>query len=126
MRRPRVTMSRNGRISSGRLGPPKATSSTASYRMPSAPVGKLVDDLDEDLHVLDGRVLVDAMTEVEDVARPPAGGIQDGLRALPHICGRGQEHGGLEVPLHRDVVAHRPPAVREIHAPVEPAAVTAG
>src|SRR5947207_14849981 len=56
----------------------------------SAPVGQLVDDLDEGFHVLDGRVLVNAVTQVEDVARPAAGRVQNGLRALPYICGRGQ------------------------------------
>src|SRR5438093_13747235 len=119
MRRPRVTMSRNGRISSGRVGPPNAISSTASCGMELSPVGELVHDVHERLHVLDGRVLVDAVTEVEDVTGPTARGVQHGFRPHPYIWGRRQQHGRIEIPLHRDVVTDACPSRGEIHAPVE-------
>ena len=121
MRRPRVTFSRNGRISSGRVGPPKAISRTASRHPASAAARReLVHGVDQRAHVVDRRLGQDAVAEVEDVARavpPPARGWRPrGAR----ISGIGASSAvGIEVALHGDVVAEPRPGRVEVDAPVE-------
>src|SRR5581483_11769922 len=69
----------------------------------------------------DGRVGLgeDAVADVEDVAGPAAGALEDveggRLRPLP----RAEEDGGVEVPLHRAARADGEPAPVERDTPVE-------
>ena len=59
------------------------------------------------------------MAQIEDVAGPAGRAIEDGLHAAADVRGLRQEHHRVEVPLHRDVVAHGRPRGVEIDAPVQ-------
>src|SRR3990170_1875029 len=91
MRRPAVTSWRKGRMSSGFSGPPNAIRSTESAALIAVPTvlsrlvraralpaqRELVNHLHHGDHVLDGRLGKHAVAEVEDVAGPAGGPIQD-------------------------------------------------
>ena len=63
-----------------------------------------MDHVDEHADVLDGRALVDAVAEVEDVSRAPAGAGQDRLHTLADRRRRGEQRGRIQVALHAHVV----------------------
>ena len=67
---------------------------------------QFMDGVDERPDVVDRGSGEDAVAEVEDVARP-AGGLRRGSRraCAPDLGGRGEQRGGVEVALDRDVVA---------------------
>src|SRR6185503_21014261 len=104
MRRPRVTLSRNGRMSSGWVGPPKARSSTASARIgDSLSRGELVDHLHQRLRVCHRRFGQDAVPEVEDVTGTPARLAEDRLDAPAELRQRREERRRIEVALDGDI-----------------------
>src|SRR4029077_17112757 len=75
--------------------------------------------LDQELEVLDARRWRDAVSEVEDVPRPPVGATQDVHRAgANHVCGT-QQHSRVEVALHPAAKADAPPPLIEVDVPVE-------
>ena len=65
------------------------------------------------------------MAEVEDVTGTAPRAVEDVLHARADIRRLREKHGGVEVPLHRDVVADGGPARVEVNAPVEPDHVAA-
>src|SRR5262245_29216558 len=117
MRRPRVTFSRNGRISSGHVGPPNAISRTASLEAISRAaraLRQLVYRVDARPHVVDGGGRQHAVSEIEDVPWPAGRLTQDGRDALADLRdGREQRH-RIEVPLHRHVRPEPAPGGVEI------------
>src|SRR5262245_38826750 len=104
--RPRVTFARNGRISSGRVGPPKAIRRTASARaVTPSPARQLVDGVDERADVFDRRLGQDPVPEIEDVARPARGLAEDRGRLRADLGDGCEEDERVEVSLDGDVVA---------------------
>ena len=75
--------------------------------------------IDEGDGIFDGRLLDDAVAEVEDVAGAAGGLIEDVLGAAADFVAVGQEHERIEVALHRPVVADGFPGVVQPHAPVD-------
>src|SRR5260370_23358245 len=84
------------------------------------------DGFDQRLQVLERAARQHAMTEVEDVARPPGGLPEHLARTLDHELDRTEQHGRIEVPLHPAIVADAPPARVEVDAPVEGDDIGAG
>src|SRR3989449_8251037 len=72
---------------------------------PDPTVRQVVDDVHEGPDVLDGRPGQDAVSEIEDVARPAGRAVEDVFHALTDVRRLGEEHRRIEVPLHRDVRA---------------------
>src|ERR1700756_3368383 len=78
-----------------------------------------VDDLDEQLEVLERRLRVNAVTEVEDVAGPAARPAQDLARAGADQLWRPEQHSWIEVALDPALVTDALPALVEGNRPVE-------
>src|SRR5437588_12989060 len=85
----------------------------------------LVDSLDQQLQVLQGRLRQHAVAEVEDVAGTAAGPPEDVLSALADELGGSQQDGRVEVALHAASVADAFPAAVQRHPPVQGAQVRA-
>src|SRR5262249_11975088 len=120
-------MRRNGRMSSDLSGPPNAISRTESNALTRHSSGRqLVDHVDERDDVIDRRVLVDAVPEIEDVARPSADRVQNVLHRATDLTDVREQHGGIEIPLHCDVVTEPVPRRTDLDAPIEPDHIAAG
>src|SRR5581483_11827496 len=91
-----------------------------------AATARLVDEVDETAKDVGVGLGVDAVPQVEDVARPSPRGGEDrpglGLDLRP----RPQEEPRVEVALDGSILADPPPAVGEVDPPVEADDVAAG
>src|SRR5260221_11789007 len=87
----------------------------------SATAGRLpfVDRLDQQLEVLEGRLLQDAVAQVEDVARASFRAAEDVAGALADKLSRPQQDRRVEVAPHAAVEPHPPPAPVEPPPPVQ-------
>ena len=85
-----------------------------------------MDQIHHRAHVLDGRLLMDAVAQVEDVPGATGRAVKDRLHALADERRRREQHGGIEVALDGDVVSDGGPAGGEIDAPVETDHVATG
>src|SRR5262249_22164780 len=65
---------------------------------------EFVYGVDQGSYVIDGGLGQDAVAQVEDVARASGGLAEDGGGAGSDLGHGGEEGGGVEVPLHRDLV----------------------
>ena len=79
---PCVTRARNGRISSGEVGPPKAIRENSLIRKNSLaghalPCAELVNRFDHGDDVIDRRFGQHAMAQVENMAGPAAGAVRE-------------------------------------------------
>src|SRR5262249_39271968 len=81
--------------------------------------GELVYGVDQGSYVIDGGLGQDAVAQVEDVARASGGLAEDGGGAGSDLGHGGEEGGGVEVPLHRDLVPEAVPGDVEVDAPVD-------
>ncbi len=61
----------------------------------------------------------DAVAEVKDVSWPPAGALQDIFNPGANLRRWGEERNWIEVSLYPDVVSHTPPALVQVHSPVQ-------
>src|ERR1044072_4814296 len=113
--RPPRTSSRDGAASSVVPGPPYAITSTA--------ISAIVDLIDDRTYGRDVRFRQNPVSEIEDVAGPPAGLLQDVLYESRALGGRGEERRRVEVALDRLRSDASPPAV-ERDAPVDADHVT--
>src|SRR5260370_35929041 len=85
-----------------------------------------MDELHQSLQVLDRALRKYAVPEVEDVAGPPAGGLDDPASAvLDHGPGPEQQ-GGVEIALDAAVVSDHAPGLPQVDPPVEADHVAAG
>src|SRR5260370_41987521 len=99
IRRPRVTLSRNGRTSSRAVGPPNAISRTESItRRAASSLRHVVNHVHQGDDVVDRRLGQDAVSEVEDVAGPAAGAIEDRADPDPEVLGAVGEGRGIPGP----------------------------
>src|SRR5208282_4427029 len=125
-------------ISSRQVGPPKPIIRTASYgtaRCGTASPGvcaltelsaaQFVDRIDQRYHVIDRSLGQNAVAEIEDVARAPAGLVQNRLRARANLAHVGEQHDRVEISLYRDAVTETRPRLAQVHAPVKPDHVAA-
>src|SRR5712692_1647384 len=102
------------------------------YAMQRTPVrsgnewNTLADGFDQRLEVLERAAGQHAMTEVEDVARPPRRLFEHLPRAVDHELERAEQHRRVQVALHPTFVADPPPARVEVDAPVEGDDIGAG
>src|SRR5260370_42530008 len=85
-----------------------------------------MDELHQSLQVLDRALRKYAVPEVEDVAGPPAGGLDDPASAvLDHGPGPEQQ-GGVQIALDAAVVSDHAPGLPQVDPPVEADHVAAG
>src|SRR6266849_5420232 len=102
------------------------------YAMQRTPVrsgnewNTLADGFDQRLEVLERAAGQHAMTEVEDVARPPRRLFEHLPRAVDHELERAEQHRRVQVALHPTFVADPPPARVEGDAPVQRDDIGAG
>src|SRR5260370_37349483 len=79
------------------------------------------DRFDQRLQVFERAAGQHAMTEIEDVARPP-GRLPEHLpRPVDHELERAEQHRRDQVARDPSFIADAPPARGEVHAPIEPA-----
>src|SRR5260370_31015208 len=85
-----------------------------------------MDELHQSLQVLDRALRKYAVPEVEDVAGPPAGGLDDPASAvLDHGPGPEQQ-GGVEIALDAAVVSDHAPGLPQVDPPVDADHLAAG
>src|SRR5260370_18231939 len=84
------------------------------------------DGFDQRLQVFERAAGQHAMTEIEDVARPPSRLPEHLPRPVDHELQRAEQHRRVQVALDPAFVADAPPARVEVDAPGERADVRAG
>ena len=77
-----------------------------------------MDHLDHGQHVLHWSFWQHAMAEVENVARPPLGLLQDALHPFRETIPWTEQQCRIEVALNGDIVPNSPPGVIQLHAPI--------
>ena len=82
--------------------------------------------IDYRLDVLNGSVLQDAMTQIEDMTRTTAGSAQDVVDSLLDFRNRREEQRGIKVALHGHIAPYNVPAIVKRDAPVEADHVSPG
>ena len=109
-----------------------AISNTASWRGRSSPRARLVHVVDQRLDLIDRRAREDAVAEVEDVARAPAGLVEHALRARCSTARGASSEPGSRLPMHRHVVrraratARRAPRASRCRSRRRPASAISG
>ena len=66
------------------------------------------------------------MTEIENVARPPAGPPQNIFDAPLNFMERGKQVKRIEIPLHGTIMAHHGPGLIKMDAPIDADHIAAG
>ena len=112
-------------MSSGEDGDPYAISTTASLKRATAAVRSCTSSRRRRSWAGSG-AREDAVAEVEDVAGPPAGRLEDGVGRTLHAVPRPEEQRRIEVPLDAAVRPDPLPALAERDPPVEADDVAAG
>src|SRR5262245_17965338 len=103
MRRPRVTLARKGRISSGRVGAAKRLQRTAPNATRGRARRQLVYGVDERPHVIHRRLRKDAVAQLEDVAGALGRLPEDRGGPAADLRSGGEQHRRVEVALDGDV-----------------------
>ena len=80
----------------------------------------------QQLHVLNGCARKNAMSEVEDVAGPAAGTLQDLVGACQEPLDGREEQGGIKIALDGAIVPDSIPGIVQSNSPVCPDDVAAG
>ena len=75
--------------------------------------------VDQCNHILHRGLLQHAVAEVEDMAGPAAGLIENLLRATADFARIGKKYGGIEIALDGAIVADRAPGVVQSHPPID-------
>ena len=75
-------------------------------------------------HIIHGRVLQDAVTEIKDVTRSAVRAAQNIMHARFEFRVRREERDGVKIPLHGDIISEQSPAIVKWDAPVESDHVT--
>ncbi len=71
------------------------------------PVYVLVNHIHNRLHIINGRVLQDAMAEVEDVTKLAIGATQNIVDAFFDLRQESEEDCWIEIPLNGDIVSEQ-------------------
>src|SRR5260370_35885371 len=85
-----------------------------------------MDELHQSLQVLDRALRKYAVPEVEDVAGPPAGGLDDPASAVLDQGPGPEQQGGVQIALDAAVVSDHAPGLPQVDPPVEADHVAAG
>src|SRR5690242_2592939 len=75
-------------------------------------------DFDARLHVFDRSLRKNPVPEVEDVARPRSGALQQLMHAHAQHGKRREQHRRIQIPLHGRPVADVHPRLVDVHAPI--------
>ena len=120
MRRPAATISRNGRMSSGVSGPPKAISRTEStIRRLHLAADSSCTMSTSALTFSTGVSWWTPWPRLKMWPGRPRGAVEDALGRAADLGEARQQHGGIEVALHGHVVAQPLPRRPQLHPPVE-------
>src|SRR5262249_24683507 len=89
------------------------------FPLPLARRRQLVHDVDEGLDVFEWSLLVDAVAEIEDVARAARGALENGRGGAADLRRAREQHSGVEIALHGHVEAEPLPGRTQVDAPIE-------
>ena len=91
-----------------------------------SPRAELVHGFDHGFHILHWRFRQNAVAQVENMTRPSVRAAQDLFNTPADVPWRRKEHGGIEIPLDRNIMSEAFPGRIEIYSPVHADDIASG